>query len=114
MASKGRHRGGHARGEHERDRGHEHERGRDHEHERERDHEYERFDDPAEHHRIEKRRFEGGLPPTPELYARAREQWYRLPGAVVRPSMNPGVGGPSSGEPQSPENAGLVGKGPGQ
>ncbi len=81
-----------------------------------REHERERgpWDDAREHRRIEKRRFAGGLPPTPELYASAREQWYRLPGAVVRPSMNPGVGDPSSGEPQSPGSAGPGGKGPGQ
>ena len=59
------------------------------EHERER---HEPYDDPAEHLEIERRRFAGGLPPTPELYARAREQWYRLPGALVRPSMDPVVG----------------------
>lgn len=85
MASKGRHRGGHDRSEHERDR----------------DREPEQFDDPEEHHRIEKRRFEGGLPATPERYALAREQWRRLPGAVVRPSMDPGLGAPTSRKPQS-------------
>jgi hypothetical protein len=58
-----------------------------HEHRRE-----EPYDDPFEHREIENRRFQGGLPPTPELYARAREQWYRLPGSVVRPSMDPVVG----------------------
>ncbi len=84
-----------------------------------REHERERgpWDDAREHRRkekLEKRRFAGGLPPTPELYASAREQWYRLPGAVVRPSMYPGVGDPSSGEPQSPGSAGPGGKGPGQ
>jgi hypothetical protein len=82
--------------------------------ERERHREPEPFDDAREHSRIEKRRFEGGLPATPELYARAREQWYRLPGAVVRPSMNPGIGDPSSGEPRPPGDAGSDGKGPEQ
>ncbi len=57
-----------------------------HEHRRE-----EPYDDPSEHREIENRRFKGGLPPTPELYQRAREQWYRLPGSVVRPSMDPVV-----------------------
>jgi hypothetical protein len=78
-----------------------------------REHERDRgpWDDPGEHHKIEKRRFEGGLPATPELYARAREQWYRLPGAVVRPSMNPGVGNPPSGEPHSPGKADPGGNG---
>jgi hypothetical protein len=82
--------------------------------ERERRREHEPFDDAREHSRIERRRFEGGLPATPELYARAREQWYRLPGAVVRPSMNSGVSDPFSGEPQSPEKAGPTGNGPKQ
>lgn len=58
----------------------------------------EEFDDPEEHLEIERRRFRGGLPPTPELYARAREQWYRLPGALVRPSMDPAVGDSAAGE----------------
>jgi hypothetical protein len=109
MAGRGR-RGGPRREDDDGDRG-DRERERRREYERERE---EPYDDPQEHFRIEKRRFEGGLPPTPELYARAREQWYRLPGAVVRPSMNPGVGDPSSGEPQSPEKAGPTGNGPKQ
>jgi hypothetical protein len=58
-----------------------------HEHRRE-----EPYDNPEEHREIENRRFQGGLTPTPELYARAREQWYRLPGSVIRPSMDPVVG----------------------
>ena len=62
------------------------ERRREHERPRE-----ERYDDPEEHHRVEKHRFAGGLPATPERYALAREQWNRLPGAIVRPSMDPGV-----------------------
>lgn len=60
------------------------------------------YDDPAEHRKIENRRFEGGLPPTPELYARAREQWYRLPGSVVRPSMDPVVGESDTGQQDLP------------
>ena len=68
--------------------------------ERERDREHEPYDDPAEHLEIERRRFAQGLPPTPELYALAREQWYRLPGALVRPSMDPPIGPPASGEVQ--------------
>jgi hypothetical protein len=47
------------------------------------------YDDPDEHLEIERRRFLGGLAPTPERYALAREQWYRLPGALARPSMDP-------------------------
>jgi hypothetical protein len=86
--------------EHERYRGHEHEEGE--------------YDNPREHLEIERRRFAGGLPPTPELYALAREQWYRLPGVFVRPSMDPVVGDqagdatPPAGQPNQ------AGKGPGQ
>ncbi|CAB3801325.1 hypothetical protein LMG28688_05324 [Paraburkholderia caffeinitolerans] len=58
----------------------------------------EEYDDPAEHLEIERRRFAGGLPPTPELYALAREQWYRLPGVLARPSMDPVIGAPASGD----------------
>jgi hypothetical protein len=68
-----------------------------HEHRRE-----EPYDDPFEHREIENRRFHGGLPPTPELYARAREQWYRLPGSVVRPSMDPVVGDSGTGQQDLP------------
>jgi hypothetical protein len=56
------------------------------------------YDDPEEHLEIERRRFRGGLLPTPELYARAREQWYRLPGALVRPSMDTNVGDTDAGD----------------
>jgi hypothetical protein len=68
-----------------------------HEHRRE-----EPYDDPFEHREIENLRFQGGLPPTPELYARAREQWYRLPGSVVRPSMNPILGDSGTGQQDLP------------
>ena len=97
------------RGEDERDRD-----DRERERHRERDREYEPYDDPAEHLEIERRRFAGGLLPTPELYALAREQWYRLPGVLVRPSMDPAVGDPASGEPQPPDQAPSDGKGPEQ
>lgn len=50
------------------------------------------YDNPEEHLEIERRRFRGGLPPTPELYALAREQWNRLPGSLVRPPMDPVIG----------------------
>jgi hypothetical protein len=72
----------------------------DHRPERDGSYEHEPFDDPNEHRLIERRRFHGGLPPTPERYAQAREQWYALPGAVVRPSMDPPIatGPPSPGE----------------
>ncbi len=82
--------------------------------ERERHHERERepyYDDPAEHLEIERRRFAGGMPPTPEIYALAREQWHRLPGALVRPSMDPPVGAPAPDKPQSSEQAHPSGKG---
>ena len=64
------------------------------------EYEHEPYDDPAEHLEIERRRFAGGLPPTPELYALAREQWYRLAGVLVRPSMDPVVGDPASDDTQ--------------
>ena len=50
------------------------------------------FDVPEVHREIERRRFDGGLPPTPELYALAREQWYRLPGALRDRPWHPVVG----------------------
>jgi len=87
----------------------------DRERERHREHEREPYyDDPAEHLEIERRRFAGGVPPTPEIYALAREQWYRLPGALVRPSMDPMVSAPVSDKPQSSEQAPPSGKGPEQ
>ena len=64
--------------------------------------EREPYDDPEEHLEIERGRFRGGLPPTPELYARARQQWYRLPGSLVKPPMDPQVGDPGTGEQQPP------------
>ncbi|SAL07097.1 hypothetical protein AWB81_07903 [Caballeronia arationis] len=57
----------------------------------------EHHDDPNEHLEIERRRFRGGLPPTPVRYALAREHWYRLTGALVRPPMDSPVGTPSLG-----------------
>ena len=56
------------------------------------------YDDPDEHLEIERRRFLGGLAPTPERYALAREQWYRLPGALARPSMDPPTDTPPPGD----------------
>jgi hypothetical protein len=69
------------------------------------EYEDESFDDPEEHREIERRRFYGGLPATPELYALAREQWYRLPGALVRPPMDPVVGERGPGEQHPPGQA---------
>jgi hypothetical protein len=65
--------------------------------------ENEPYDDPEEHLEIERRRFQGGLPPTPELYARAREQWNRLPGSLVRPPMDPVIGESGASEQQPQE-----------
>ncbi|HEX7359965.1 MAG TPA: hypothetical protein VF283_05710 [Bryobacteraceae bacterium] len=57
----------------------------------------------ASHIEIEDRRFRGGLPPTPELYERAREQWNQLPGSVVRSPMDPvETGNPPAGSEAPP------------
>lgn len=72
------------------------------------------FDDPEEHREIEKRRFHGSLPATPELYARAREQWYRLPGSLVRPPMDPVVGDPDPDKQPTPGQGHPGGKRAGQ
>lgn len=37
------------------------------------------------HKEILERRVRGGPQPTPEAYARALEQWKKLPGSIVRP-----------------------------
>jgi|ERR1700729_145591 len=108
MANAGR-RGG-PRDEGDRERG---DRERERHHDRKPEYEYGyEYDDPAEHLEIERRRFAGGLPPTPQLYALAREQWYRLPGVLVRPSMDPVVGDPDSDEAQTPGKAHPNGNGP--
>ncbi len=75
-----------------------HEHGHGHEHERERcDDEHEGpgdRDQPrrrrmgrehAVHEQIIDRRLGGGAPATPEGYAKALEEWNKLPGSVVRP-----------------------------
>ena len=51
---------------------------------REGHHEFEHDEGSRAHIEIEERRFRGGLPPTPELYDRARQQWNRLPGAISK------------------------------
>lgn len=97
--------------------GHDDDTGRgDHEHERYRgpEHEDEEFDNPREHLEIERRRFAGGLPPTPELYALAREQWYRLPGVFVRPSMDPVIGDQADDKTPPDGQPDQAGKGSGQ
>jgi len=103
MPSPGRPRGSHGAGDGDRD---------DRENERRR--EGEPYDDPSEHLEIERRRFASGLPPTPERYALAREQWYRLAGVVTRPSMDPVIGKPASGDAQPSDQADPGEKGPGQ
>jgi hypothetical protein len=51
------------------------------------------------HEEFTERRRAGGAPATPDAYARAIDQWNKLPGAVRLPST-----GPPAGEPtQSPE-----------
>ncbi len=118
MANTGRRGGSRGEDEGDRDRGDRDRGDRDRgdrergQHHRQHEGEHEPYDDPAEHLEIERRRFAGGLPPTPELYALAREQWYRLPGVLVRPSMDPVVGDPASGEAQPPGQAHPDGKGP--
>jgi len=96
--------------EHERHRGHDDEEDGEGEDEEEEEGEY---DSPREHLEIERRRFAGGLPPTPELYALAREQWYRLPGVFVRPSMDPVIGNRADDEtpPDSLPNPAVKGSG---
>lgn len=68
--------------------------------------EFEHDEGNAAHIEIEERRFRGGLPPTPERYARAREQWNRLPGSVPRFPPGP-VGQPpdDANEPPAAEPA---------
>jgi hypothetical protein len=67
------------------------------------------FDDPGEHLEIERQRFIGGLPPTPELYALARAQWKRLPGSLVSSTTDPVAGDPDPGG-QPPGQPGQPGR----
>jgi hypothetical protein len=60
----------------------------------------------AAHIEAEERRFRGGLPPTPELYALARERWNRLPGSVVRPPMDQPPSQPPADSDAKPAEAG--------
>lgn len=68
-------------------------------------------DDPEEHRRIENRRFEGGLPPTPELYERAREQWNQLSGAITKPPTDRSPGEPGEGDDNRSKQGPPTGKG---
>ena len=72
----------------DRDPEHESRRNREYEHGHEGGRKFEHDKGNASHIEIEERRFRGGLPPTPELYAQAREQWNQLPGAVVKSPMD--------------------------
>ena len=45
-------------------------------------------DDPKRHASVIERRWLGSPPPTPERYARALQQWEKLPGAVSRPATD--------------------------
>jgi hypothetical protein len=56
------------------------------------------------HKEILKRRMRGGPEPTPEDYARALEQWKKLPGSVVRPPTD--VTLPPQEEPSGPSGQG--------
>jgi len=79
--------------------------GSEHEHGEEDRHKFAPDKGNAAHIEVEERRFRGGLPPTPELYSTAREQWNQLPGSVVRPSQNTTVNQPaaSNEKPESKE-----------
>jgi len=94
MAQRGR-RGARA-GEHHRDhddshddhdRDHERDRSRRHAHRGEGDEE-ESGDNPARQAAVIARRWVGSVPPTYELYARARQQWLKLPGAMSHPAAD--------------------------
>jgi len=75
----------------DRDPEHESRRNREYEHGHEGGRKFEHDKGNASHIEIEERRFRGGLPPTPELYAQAREQWNQLPGAVLKSPMDQAV-----------------------
>ena len=83
--------------------------------ERERYHEHERepFDD-AGTRQDRETPVRRGSATDAERYAQAREQWYRLPGSVTRPSMDPTVGDPAPSEPHPPGASEPNPKGPGQ
>jgi len=63
-------------------------------------------DDPSTHAQILERRWLGSEPPTAELYARAREQWRALPGAVMSPASDVPIPGPPPPEaPDDPDSS---------
>jgi hypothetical protein len=49
-------------------------------------HKEESGDDPARHASVIARRWLGSVPPTPDRYVRAFQQWQALPGSVARPA----------------------------
>jgi hypothetical protein len=61
-------------------------RGHDHDGHEDHDRDEGDGDDPARHAAVIARRWLGSVPPSAELYARARQQWLALPGATVRPA----------------------------
>ena len=77
-------------GEQPRDGGDDHEHDRDKDrsrhHHRGGDDEEESGDNPARQSAIIAQRWVGSRPPTQELYARACQQWLKLPGAVSQPA----------------------------
>lgn len=112
MAISGRRGGSRGRDEYDRDQG-DRERARYPEHGAG-EGEDEEFDNPREHLEIERRRFAGGLQPTPDLYAVAREQWYRLPGVFIRPSMDTVVSDQAGDAATPAGQTNAPGKEPGQ
>ena len=55
---------------------------------------------------IVNRRLEGGAAPTPRAYARALEQWHKLPGAVVHvPATVTGAQEAQNQETESPDES---------
>jgi hypothetical protein len=53
---------------------------------------------------ITARRMAGGVPATPQAYAKALEQWRKLPGAVMSPptDLRPALANSDSGESEKP------------
>jgi hypothetical protein len=112
MAQRGRR--GARDGEHHRDHddGREHDRDRDHKqdgdrHPRRGDGDREESgDNPARQAAVIAQRWVGSVPPTYELYARARQQWLKLPGAMSHPAADvqmPAALPPVMPSPATPE-----------
>ena len=71
--------------EHDHDRDHDHDRGSHHRGDEDGD---ESGDNPARQAAVIAQRWVGSVPPTSELYARARQQWLKLPGAMSQPAAD--------------------------